>query len=588
MDVQLRPESGIVTIEHAHVDESSPNTTRPFILNIPSELLSLIVEIVAQCEPPRSPVSRFEWANVNRRAKQRAPWNSLIQGGSLGWIRLTHVCYDWRNNICGGMPLLWAQHIGRFRAPGALEEMVRRTGEEIPLDIQFGSAGDVPADYYLPWSIIENPSPTWSSAQCTAFRGRIRSLSIIDMRGGDSIERDAIPSIVDEMSELQSLTVDFLYLDRSHVSDYKYQHPATPVLRTPHLRRVRFTNYFLPIATLGMTHLSITLDNFGLSAPILHDLLSAISPAIQELVLAFCVTDSADFLDLRPTSYVLPRLQFLRIRDTDDCIEALLQRLRMPRTTELKLVLTPVNLEWREITQPITMHALFGPSPAPTFISMSITTRASEDNALPPLFSHFIEVARSVDAASHSTSSNDRPLNSDKASWHDVAAFHAALYRAFRDDWPGPVSFAFDLPVWKAYYNVEESLLYFPHIHHLRLINPLASEDLMGTSILDDLVFPRPAFVSPTSRLNLLWIVQHIDWLPEKLVMYCSALVTRVMAAALFVDEEDRPIVNQELPVALLRLDFIVKSGNVEGLEEKKLVARLKRIAERVELRFLR
>ncbi|KZV60212.1 hypothetical protein PENSPDRAFT_694449 [Peniophora sp. CONT] len=397
------------------------------------------------------------------------------------------------------MPLLWAQHIGRFRVPGALEEMVRRTGEDIPLAIQFGSAGDVPVDYYFPWNIIENPAHSWTSAQCTAFRARIHSLAIIDMRGGDSIERDAIPSIVDEMSELRILTVDFLYLDRFHVSDYKFQHPATPVIRGPHLRKVRFTNYFLPMATLGLTHLSITLDGLGLSAHILHDLLSVISPAIEELVLAFCVIDSLEFLDIHPTGYTLHRLQFLHIRDTDDCIEALLQRLRTPRTTELKLALTPLNIEWREFTQPITMHALLGPT-APTYISMTVTTRASENTDLPPLFSHFVQVARSVDAGDfHPTSANDYALDSDMASkFHNLAALHAALYRANRDDWLDPVSFAFDLPVWKAYYNVEESLLYFPHIHHLRLINPLASEDLMEPSILDNLAFPRPAFDSPT------------------------------------------------------------------------------------------
>ena len=110
-----------------------------FIFMLPFELLSIIFEIVAESEPPCSPVTDIERNSVQKKSDpcmRKRLWDDAVQGGSLGWIRLCHVCCTWRSYICEEMPLLWARHIGCFRSPDALEEMLQRAGQNTCLSIR--------------------------------------------------------------------------------------------------------------------------------------------------------------------------------------------------------------------------------------------------------------------------------------------------------------------------------------------------------------------------------------------------------------------------------------------------------------------
>ncbi|KZV60215.1 hypothetical protein PENSPDRAFT_659714 [Peniophora sp. CONT] len=202
-------------------DESSRNALRPSILQLPPELLSLVVIFAAESEPPRSPVSSEDRENAQMPLDSRAFWDPIVQGGSLGWIRLCHVCRLWRRHICEGMPLLWAQVVGCFRLCGAFEEMLRRAGASIPLSVQSFYGQEPMAVYNPPWVIVESPVQTWSQSESIAFRGRVRHLRIVDMQVAKHLRQDPSQLTLDDMINLETLEVHYLLLNSVDVSEGK-------------------------------------------------------------------------------------------------------------------------------------------------------------------------------------------------------------------------------------------------------------------------------------------------------------------------------------------------------------------------------
>ncbi|VDB85087.1 unnamed protein product [Peniophora sp. CBMAI 1063] len=232
------------------------------------------------------------------------------------------------------------------------------------------------------------------------------------------------------------------------------------------------------------------------------------------------------------------------------------------------------------------MHALLRPSSAPPLISLGTPAHAHESNALPALFSQFITDSLAMDGTHpvpYRVGNDGGTIGS-----HNLINLHRAIFRII-GDWPAPVSFAFDTPLWKSIYNVEETLLSFPHIHQLRVRDPLHIEDVIGPSTLDDFSFPRTAFATPASRLDLLWVVQSIsDWTFYKAAVYCFALAARVKQETSLAEEEGQTAIEQHKPIVRLRLDFVTVGTTVQQEDGRELLDVLGEIAEVVELRFLR
>jgi len=65
------------------------------------------------------------------------PMESGVEGPLLGWIRLSHVCREWRY-LCLNTPSLWAHHFGAL--PKAAPTHLERAGK-VPLDICVGYYG---------------------------------------------------------------------------------------------------------------------------------------------------------------------------------------------------------------------------------------------------------------------------------------------------------------------------------------------------------------------------------------------------------------------------------------------------------------
>ncbi|KZV71223.1 hypothetical protein PENSPDRAFT_562565, partial [Peniophora sp. CONT] len=74
------------------------------VMRLPAEILLVIFTLLSAEEPPKPP--------LHRRNVRLHGWGSIENGpyGSLGWVRLLHVCHDWRSLI-ESAPTLWARHV---------------------------------------------------------------------------------------------------------------------------------------------------------------------------------------------------------------------------------------------------------------------------------------------------------------------------------------------------------------------------------------------------------------------------------------------------------------------------------------------
>ncbi|KZV60211.1 hypothetical protein PENSPDRAFT_659710 [Peniophora sp. CONT] len=589
--------TSLPSAEQAHIDPlsiASPASISHIHI-LPPELLSLIVEAVAEREPPRSPVSNFERESVQQdldtymRARL---WDPVVQGGFLGWIRLTHVCRSWRDYICENMPLLWAQHIGCFRLAGALEEMLRRAGENVTLSVTSAPDGYYTDVDHLPWTIVHRPVSGWSKAKCIGFTSRIRSLRIVNfVRPSELgvIDRDPPPSIMNNFTGLQVLEIHYFHFDLDVFENHTFSNPGTRVLRAPNLREIRFTNYFIPWTNRGLTHLSLSIAFDVISGDTLLEILNLVMFTIEVLELDECLPSTYPNHARQACSF--PRLHHLHLRDQGLCVSGFLQIIRHASLTSLDLTIRPTRdsnivvgsvikdallLMRYEIDRPFKSmtasreYAEDGLGSLRAYIRFGFS-RDVTSNPRPDYYTTDFDLSIAIE--------NPRHLRDNYRLC--LAELRDVLGDTLPTIWDGITHVDLDVPLWRYYNEMETLLKRLANLRELRLIDPL--EDVKGPIIS----LPELAFVSPESRLDVLWIVQHADWEPDLIKLYCSALAEKLGRTSPRARREAEDQACQEQPfIALLRLDFVKESGTVQEADEEDLSAMFGRVAGRVELRF--
>lgn len=587
--------------EQLHVDDFStvsPDAPPALISVLPPELLSQIVEAVATSEPPRSPVSRLERDSMEKKRVSHASpvWNSIIQGGSLGWMRLGHVCRLWRDHICEGMPLLWAQSVGCFRYPGAVEEMLRRAGEDIPLSLRFGPEEHATKRKFPPWSVIESPVSSWSQSQCMAFRSRIQSLQILDLRGDISgTAYDRLISILNDLPSLRNLDVHCAYAVGGEIPENILSAPNASINRATTLRKICLTNYFIPWTQPGLTHLSIAIDSFVIPGQVLLELLSLIAPTIVELALDYVLP--VDDLEQDCPRYTFPELRCLYVRDLDECIEAFLRVFQHTSLAKLKLALKPTR-DWRSATRPAIKNALvlLRQEADPHFGLMAATSEhiVDVDGAL-DLLRGYVELGFSRDASGlqsgRSLADYDLALSTENPRYIldeyglCLAETRDSIKDVFPTIWDDITVVNLNLPL-RTYFNEMVALIgCLTSVRELRIADML--EHLDREELIWSTPFFGPLFATPSTRLDVLWVVQSGEWEPELVELWCSALGSGLKhVATSSVDDENRTL-REQSRVGLLRLDLVETSDAVKRMDEGDLVAMLMGTADQIDLRFL-
>ncbi|KZV75223.1 hypothetical protein PENSPDRAFT_103341 [Peniophora sp. CONT] len=589
IDANSEPSKSSPDRPQTSVDKSSiaaPNDSPPSILILPLELLSMIVVVIAEMEPPRTPVSSLERKNVRKESDpcmRTRLWDRIVEGGSLGWIRLTHVCNLWRKYICENMPLLWASHIGCFRSPHALDEMLRRAGESTRLAVHSVSGDDDMGENPSPWAEFQSIISIWSAAECTDFKFRIRSLAVIDLLSVADVERDLLSSLLDELPGIQVLEVHHLFIDESSFDDEDiFLKPGAPVIRTSTLRELRFTNCFIPWTAPGLTHFSLSLGHCsGLPNPILLDIITLIAPTIEALELDYCLPGGLS--EQTRDAYALPRLRYLYLRDTDGCLNEFVRIIQHESLslTKLDLTINPDTRHWRDTIGSSMKKALLLLRGDRPFNSMTAISADSEDNIFGSLHEH-------IRLEFSSARSDDFELAIAIENTHDIgdgysfclAQMQDALGSIFPTIWHELMLIDLNLPLWNHGDEAQRLLNRLTNIRELRIVNPVASSQTDSTTW--DMSFLHPIF--RTSRLDYLCVMQEAVWSSGMIGPYCSAVAERLRCAWLGPSADTAHRSSEERwPIAVLHLSLVNKEDI--NVTEEALADVFSDIAERVEIR---
>ncbi|VDB87404.1 unnamed protein product [Peniophora sp. CBMAI 1063] len=314
---------------------SKRNATLPYISRLPPELMSIIFTIIAAENPPHQPAdsdARDTFRNRMMPAQRDdSSWDQAIlaeafEPGSLGWIKLAHVCQSWRNMI-HGMASLWAGVLGRL--PMADEEALERAGDRASLSL---TTVDAPF-------CLETPRILRTLATGYKYE-RLRSLRLIQISGilvSGEPELIRVPSASRTLNWTTLEILEVLYFQQLGGSrDFT---PLEPIL-APSLRIARFIGYVLPFRSISLVELSIKRGNglpLMITAEALFEILQAASSTLEVLeihnALSYNFHEEAHAV-VEPVN--LPQLKILRFMDIQErCHIIFLGLLILPPTIHL-------------------------------------------------------------------------------------------------------------------------------------------------------------------------------------------------------------------------------------------------------------
>ncbi|KZV62513.1 hypothetical protein PENSPDRAFT_739305 [Peniophora sp. CONT] len=308
------------------------NATIPPICRLPPEIISEIFDRVAVEEQPYPPVDKLkkkgsekehEHGLLSDRLAAKRYWEQAFHPGSLGWIRLTHVCRSWRELLLG-RKTLWAGALGRL--PSADTELLQRSGNHAPL---FVSAARTRFHTCKATTIVPLLANLPSS-------DRLSSLRLIEMHRSPKLIRSVEALCSRRWENLQILEINFLS------TRIPTRQTLMSTLVAPSLRIARFEGYFIPFISTSLVQLSLNCSINGDNAMSvttmgLMDLLRATASTLQDLELIHTLSDDFEEEAKSTSEVTLPQLQRLRFADGDDVQVAFLKRVKLPPTVRIDI-----------------------------------------------------------------------------------------------------------------------------------------------------------------------------------------------------------------------------------------------------------
>ncbi|VDB96756.1 unnamed protein product [Peniophora sp. CBMAI 1063] len=278
------------------------------ISSLPPEILGIIFSCSAELDQPRASYTS-------------AP-------GSLGWVRLTHVCKAWRD-ICIATPSLWAYSLGRL--PRAVLVFLERAGEHVPLRFYLSQDWDT---WITGHRSIAGRSGSHVDLLNVTKEFCSRSKRIINLELHFPLAHLASPI------ERALRTHDFGALKHLRVRTSPLYTTADQVhapLVLRNLQTLEFTGFFMPIVAPSLISLTLQGISVRLNSQKLYDAIQA-GAYLEAIILVGL--DNVALSELRERPVIsLPRLVYLHVAlpSSGQEVDTFVKKLDVPRTVQIDI-----------------------------------------------------------------------------------------------------------------------------------------------------------------------------------------------------------------------------------------------------------
>ncbi|KZV77403.1 hypothetical protein PENSPDRAFT_747128 [Peniophora sp. CONT] len=288
---------------------------------LPLEISQAIFHLVSQDDQPRPPIDIHARGQFMRsldrwdyRDREFEPQFLRGQGGSLGWIRLGHVCSHWRRALLA-MPSIWAGALGAL--PSGFDTMLQRA-KNLPLTIQIYSS------HYRIGAL--SVYTRFLDAAGSDLASRTQTIFWYDMEGST---HQYLSNIFATNSFPLLETATLCIRLRQKVAKVKH----TPLILAPRLRRLRLQDVFCRWSSEVLSHLHVQSAQPKEDEPIvslrdshLDFILRQSARSRSEIILRDCfemefadeVPKASPLLSRKPSSVDIPNLTSLTLRALAD------------------------------------------------------------------------------------------------------------------------------------------------------------------------------------------------------------------------------------------------------------------------------
>ena len=344
------------------------NALMPISL-LPPEILARVFHLLVPEEPPLSRQFRF------REQK-------------LGWIRVTHVCRNWRRVALDDLTL-WAKIWGTPTNTKCISEMLARA-KNAPLDIKLNAVAQ-PSQ-----NVLLMISPHFSHTRQLRFRNLVTPHSDA-IREIFSLEAPALEHFELKATESSPITLPDLGGDMPFKG------------RAPRLRTFSLSGLVIPWALIPrgqLTRLKMACHKEDVHSPgdlnQLIDLLVS-CPSLEILNLEACLPSQLTEFPHGRTIY-LPHLSRLRLHGSASRVANMLKMLNLPSSTTLRFHIfsnSSLERDSEDLLLPVISAHFRSPAPI-EFKSLTVSVK------------HFVTHSCIITASSFPSTLRNRPLQSFK------------------------------------------------------------------------------------------------------------------------------------------------------------------------------
>ncbi|VDB85099.1 unnamed protein product [Peniophora sp. CBMAI 1063] len=523
---------------------------------VPDDVLAIIFEYIARADVPRAPIDREGRDTLLARAKegidrelQFPEWKPVLEGGSLGWIGLSHVCRRWRQVLLG-QPRLWGECVGIL--PLGLEEMLRRAGGFQPITLH-KVCSTIHRRHTDLWETVLRsptlPSPTPGSNQMHPLldASRVRAIHIAELRQ----DEDPLPFAFPWPEGL--VPFDFPALEildvmargaKEDIQPFEAWSRGLRSVHAPQLHTVKFVNYFIPwrsscLVNLSIRSVSLEHTSIYMSSSLFLETLRQARHTLKTLELECCLP--IDLSDA-PDDEIIDFTRLRELKVSSHALHSFLTRVTFPRSTRLSLELPGFNVTilrgfstlFRMASERIdgvsSLNALVlrdSPSMRGTTLSIDLYDSAqsiisSTLNAgaththTDPFASSTPRLTLGIRFPAYQYPEQPERVFHGLREYLDFARFPALSLRLCADEWTGDARRA--------------AVAMFPRLSLLHVVNPLVSTHAAAEF---PYILPVDGQQEDEERkaLDTLWLVQRDAKLGTSYHSWCDALARQLRRA---------------------------------------------------------
>ncbi|KZV75207.1 hypothetical protein PENSPDRAFT_102839 [Peniophora sp. CONT] len=533
---------------------------------LPPEILDTILLLATLDDCPRPGVydhDRRVFYNDHKsdhtgRLSNEHVWRPVLERGSLGWIRLSHVCRLWRD-ILMERKSLWASILGTL--PLGEGEMFKRAGKFCPFDITVTAAPFHRQDS----TVLHFFKPTILSSgglvHSTANRNRLRSLHIADMREafGGHLPLEALFSST--LPGLEELGIHFL-----GPTDEAIWFASEPlaIVNAPRLHTLKLINGFIRWKSNTLRCFSMNCYNGQVpSRDLLLEFMEMLRDTIEELELLYCFgrdlgleaqsyfTSNAQQLDAAIAPHMskisFPRLRTLHIADDRDNMAGFLLRASPPPDVHItvELYVEIEDGEWATQNQKAEVErniraALRCGNYGASLDGLALRPGIKKDELVIDIYTSSLTLFQASRSSTNANLFNTRHpsltlsvLNAASFHLRDLSTSFSSITSFLTDSSPSSsqpsmrfTTLSIDMPHWRPN-EIQECMKPFTKLRALRIVNPLDKRNLPR---VPDTPSPYLNALEPEAPLEMLWFVQKARTY-EFSYLSCALILSRQLRA---------------------------------------------------------